>query len=100
MPYLASDDRRATLDAGAVPQDGAELNYVIARLVDRFIGAHGLSYHTLEEIDGALGLSQHEFRRRIVADYEDLKAEHNGEVFTFAIGALDSLWEGYLRAHK
>lgn len=94
MPYLPDVDRRDALDSGEAPQDGAELNYVISRHVDRFIESHGLSYHTLEEIDGCLGLAQHEFRRRVVKPYEDMKWMDNGEVFTFAYAELMARAQG------
>jgi hypothetical protein len=88
MPYLREPHRRANLAAGGQPQDGAELNFVISTLVDRFIEQHGLTYHTLEEIDGALGLAQFEFRRRIVAPYEDRKLTQNGDVFSALVAGL------------
>jgi hypothetical protein len=96
MPYLPSPERRAALEPDLPVADGAELNYVIARLVDRFVHDHGISYHTLEEIDGALGLSQHEFRRCVVAPYETLKRSQNGGVYTWTDGAVASL----LTAHS
>lgn len=90
MPYLSDPARREALEPELDIQSGAELNFVIARLVDRFVHDHELSYHTLEEIDGALGLAQHEFRRRVVARYEDEKCAANGEVYT---------WTWHLLAH-
>lgn len=105
MPYLRDLARRLSLTPRvrrpycaknvdpdmAPPAEGAELNFLISDLVDEFIERHGLSYHTLEEIDGALGLAQHEFRRRVVGPYEDLKIEENGEVFSFTVGELKDL---------
>ena len=89
MPYLREPHRRSDLAAGGQPQDGAELNFVISTLVDRFIQQHGLSYHTLEEIDWrARGLAQHEFRRRIVGPYEDMKCSQNGDVYSALVAGL------------
>jgi hypothetical protein len=82
MPYLREHHRRLELIAGdALPQDGAELNFLICDMIDSFIARKGESYANLAEADAALGLAQHEFRRRIVARYEDEKLAENGEVF-------------------
>ena len=85
MPYLREQQAREDMDAGNVrpPADGAELNYAICRLVDQFLVAHGVTYAHLAEVDAALSLSQHEFRRRIVAPYEDDKCQENGDVFSW-----------------
>jgi len=93
MPYLGDVKRRMELDpalgpdepwgglASSAPHDGAELNYVICRLADAFIHDHGLSYHVLEEVIGALECAKQEIVRRIIGPYEALKMEQNGDVF-------------------
>ena len=98
MPYLREQQAREDLDAGNVrpPADGAELNYAICRLVDQFLVAHGVTYAHLAEVDAALSLSQHEFRRRIVAPYEDDKCQENGDVFSWHPGRVQ--WTGGLEA--
>lgn len=95
MPYLRSKKRRKELTPHAQWEscaDGAELNFLICTQIDLFIKTHGLSYHTLEEIDGALDLARLEFVRRIVAPYEEIKRVENGEVFHHAAKELDDLW--------
>jgi hypothetical protein len=82
MPYLREHHRRLALIAGdTLPQDSAELNFLICDMIDSFIARKGENYANLAEADAALGLAQHEFRRRIVATYEDKKLAENGEVF-------------------
>lgn len=88
MPYLASKQRRRELDAGARPVDGAELNYCISRLADGFVADHGLAYHTLEEIVGAMESAKAEFQRRIVGPYEETKLKDHGEVYEEAAWQL------------
>lgn len=83
MPYLREQQARDDMDAGNLrpPANGAELNYSICRLIDQFLIAKGRTYATLAEVDAALSLSQFEFRRRIVAPYENIKKRENGDVF-------------------
>ena len=92
MPHLKDHDRRATLSAGLPAlEDGAELNFVITTLVDQFIERHGLNYHTLEEIDGALDLCKAEFVGVVVRPYEDLKIEENGNAYAYTAALLTTL---------
>lgn len=56
-------------------------------LILMYARRQGLSYATLAEVDGVLGLTQEEFRRRIVAPYEDKKRASNGD-----LAAFDSLF--------
>lgn len=91
MPYLSSGVRRAALEPQMRPQDGAELNYVICRLIDRYIADAGLRYPTLQAIDGALDLAKAEFQRRVVEPYEQMKLFDNGEVFIHAYPELMKL---------
>lgn len=95
MPYLKDLARRAALSARhrrnmgvPAPADGAELNFIITDLIDEFIARHGLNYHVLEEIGGALTLVTFEFQRRVVEPYENLKIEENGDVYVYAAEEL------------
>ena len=97
MPYLADKQRRDQLESCGAPDDGAELNYIISRMVDFYVERHGLNYHVLEEIVGALESAKAEFQRRVVGPYEKLKLQENGEVFRFCaqqIAARKALTSG------
>lgn len=89
MPYIPDEQRRAELDItiyGEVEaaQTAGELNFQIARLCDDYLKRKGKTYDVLNAIDGVLGLTQFEFRRRLVGPYEDRKIEENGDVYESA----------------
>lgn len=86
MPYIQSK-RRFFLDLAGIipqrlPQESGELNYVLTRVCNRYIGKMGLSYRTLNDIIGALESVKLELYRRIAAPYEDVKLEVNGDVYS------------------
>jgi len=58
-----------------------QLNYVIARIVFRLLRRQGWKYSLMNEFIGALECCKLEIYRRLVADYEDIKMEENGDVF-------------------
>lgn len=49
-------------------------------MILEYIKKRGLNFATLAEIDGILGLTQNEIRRRLIAPYEDTKCMQNGDV--------------------
>jgi hypothetical protein len=103
MPYLASKKRRAELADALKPvklADGAEFNYVICHLADRFVGEHGLQYHTLEEIKGAIFGAVAEFHDRVVRPYEDIKRRENGDVFRRCEKELSARWGAILTRRR
>lgn len=85
MPYI-SEERRERIQLPYV-SDVGELTFVVDKLAEELLWKETgydwdkVSYELLAKIDGALGLAQAEFRRRIVAPYEDVKIEKNGDVF-------------------
>lgn len=81
MPYL-EQGVRASLNDGRKAQKGGELNYQISKLLNDFVAMKQLNYATINEAVGALECAKLEFYRRVAADYENLKATQNGEVFT------------------
>lgn len=82
MPYIPPNDRQR-LDAGGTPHTVGELNYVITRLVDKYMQHHGgASYTQLNAVIGAMECAKLELYRRIAAPYEDEKIRENGEVYT------------------
>lgn len=81
MPYL-TEDQKQEIDEGRVPETEGELNYKLtACLIEFLMAKDSFSYADLNQVDGALGLCQAEFRRRIVYPYENLKVEQNGDVY-------------------
>ncbi len=86
MPYIedAGPGLRDALDDGLIPDSAGELNYVISRLVWKYIAKRygKVSYQAINDVVGVLACAQAEFYRRIAAPYEDRKILANGEVFT------------------
>jgi hypothetical protein len=88
MPYIKQEERRR-LAAWLVADSPGELNYVLTRSVLAYLELHGLSYHTINDIVGALEQAKDEFQRRIVHPYEDVKKEENGDVYPSRIYAIE-----------
>jgi hypothetical protein len=62
-------------------QNAGELNYIITRLLRLYVEHRGESYQTFNDIMGALEGAKAEFYRRVVAPYEDVKIQENGDVY-------------------
>jgi len=81
MPYV-DQEARQRLDAGHSPQNPGELNYLIARTIDRYLSHYSrLTYTIINEVVGVLESVKQEFYRRIASPYEEQKREKNGDVF-------------------
>jgi len=89
VPYIDHDKRRPIDDAAtkmaaeilAMPErerDGA-FNYAVTRLVVKVFGRVG--YSNFVRVAGGLDEVKAEYRRRIVAPYEDMKNDQNGDVY-------------------
>ena len=63
------------------PETGGDLNYVISRLITRYVEYHGLSYDVITEVRGATEGSFHEFQRCVADNYEESKRSKNGDVW-------------------
>lgn len=86
MPYI-KPDRRAVLDDWYhldFPMDeitdSGELNYVLTRICHGYLNNVVLRYASLNDVIGALEGAKLELYRRVVAPYEDVKIELNGDV--------------------
>ncbi len=82
MPYIKQADRPqfdVLVDqlVDLIKVDG-ELNYCVTTIVHKIAMRRGINYQNLNNLDGALGQIQAEFRRMIIARYEDLKIVDNG----------------------
>ena len=58
-----------------------DLNYAFTMLAIDYIERQGLNYQNINNVVGALDNAKAEFQRRVVSDYEDSKAEENGDVY-------------------
>ncbi|MHA2046726.1 MAG: DUF6899 family protein [Candidatus Thorarchaeota archaeon] len=96
MPYIKDDDKEKfellnrdeeihvdwlneMVNLGQKCKNSGELNFAISELVVGYMVEHGLKYKNMNDVVGALCGALTEFNRRIVAPYEDLKIEENGD---------------------
>lgn len=80
LPYI-SQERRQALSKGEDLAGPGELNYIITRMLNRYIEHRGLSYQSINDIIGAIECCKLEFVRRVVNNYEDSKIKTNGDVY-------------------
>lgn len=81
MPYIPSDRRVALFDCLSTPKTAGELNYQLTCVLQNYVRGHGASYATFNDISGAMTECLAEFRRRVIAPYEDTKIQENGDVY-------------------
>lgn len=84
MPYIDPADRpRLDEVLDQLPELSAgELNYVVTRLVGRFVQDRGgLRYANLNEAVGVLECAKLELYRRVAGPYEDVKSTQNGDAY-------------------
>jgi hypothetical protein len=79
MPYITADERLEMQSEG--PTTPGRLNLAITQLILWYIQKKGLNYTHLNDVMGALESAKQEFYRRVIAPYEDLKKEENGDVY-------------------
>jgi len=84
MPYILKQYRGAfdqhLKAVGPHTTSVGDLNYCITHLCHSYLKAHGKSYTTMNDIIGVLEAAKMEFNRRIVAPYEDIKIQENGDM--------------------
>ena len=85
MPYIKPERRDALLKNGHDMQGAGELNYILTRILNRYIEHRGMSYQTLNDIIGALEGAKLEFYSRVVRHYEDKKISENGDVYPLGV---------------
>jgi len=64
-----------------MPENPGELNFVLTKIILRYIDCHEPSYSTFNAVMGVLSCIGHELYRRMIAPYEDKKKDENGDVF-------------------
>lgn len=84
MPYIKKENRdKFDIPAKEIAEKAdvaGDLNYAITVLIQSYIKKKGLNYANLNEVIGMLECCKIEFYRKIVSEYEDLKAISNGDV--------------------
>ena len=84
MPYIAKEERENFKEAellGLKCESSGQLNYVITKVIHGYLNKYGMiKYARINDILGALSGATLEFYRKIVANYEDIKIEQNGDV--------------------
>ena len=81
MPYIEQKRRNLLLKKGHDMEGAGDLNYIITRILNRYIEHRGTSYQTYNDIIGALEAAKLEIYRRLIAPYEDEKCKTNGDVY-------------------
>jgi hypothetical protein len=95
MPYIHHEFRKSFDEylQHIVPNTSGELNYCITKLILNFLpscapewhDAKGTSYRKYSDYNAAIGAlecAKLELYRRLISDYEDQKADENGDVYT------------------
>lgn len=85
MPYIKGSSRdhlaaRNTEDISELCYSPGDLNYVITKICDDYLGKNP-SYTHINEVIGVLECAKLEFYRRVAVPYEDKKIEENGDVY-------------------
>lgn len=86
MPYIAGEDREELDPTSALTGSQreattpGELTFQLTCLVDGYL-AGNLDFQAIAEVLGALEATKLELYRRIVAPYEDVKIDLNGDVY-------------------
>ncbi len=85
MPYI-DELHRGFVARGNIRTVG-DLTYVLQQVVSDYLTTKGLSYQSLAEVLGALEGLKFDVYRRLLAPYEQVKQEQNGEVWPLALRA-------------
>ncbi|MEM2915802.1 MAG: hypothetical protein QXT19_00365 [Candidatus Woesearchaeota archaeon] len=87
MPYVKKEVRKA-IDPKLKPAlkilknaEIGDLNYIITRLLWKYLQEKGINYANLNSAIGVLECAKLELYRRVAAPYEDKKRKLNGDVF-------------------
>lgn len=84
MPYI-KQNIRANFDDHLkllITLSPGDLNYIITKIIDNYLGNSGVSYTSINACIGVLECAKQELYRRIAAPYEDIKIKENGDVFS------------------
>ena len=87
MPYIQQGAQWAVLkqhtrQIGLQVRSAGDLNFAITSILDEWLINHGISYSNLSMLIATLECAKLEMYRRIIAPYEDVKCEANGDAYT------------------
>lgn len=91
MPYIEKYKRALYEGYPRAAADEGELNYRMAREIDKYLQAKGLRYKNLNAVIGVLQCLSLEVYRRIGAPYENQKIDENGDVFSESYDSEDQV---------
>jgi len=80
MPYVKKN-QRDKLRTMATPTCAGDLNFKFTTQAIVYLENNGLSYHTINDVLGALEGAKLEFYRRVAIPYENSKIQENGDVY-------------------
>lgn len=81
MPYITKQQKDTLFDNGFAAGSPGELNFTFTALAYDYFKRMGRDYNAANDVLGALEGAKLEFYRRVVAPYEDVKKEQNGDVY-------------------
>ena len=88
MPYIDKESRsywddksKDLIDSIHNNVDPGKMNYIITKLILKYINSKGIRYTNYNEAMGILECVKQELYRKAVAKYEDSKCVDNGEVY-------------------
>jgi len=89
MPYIKEEDREKWTEeelnkvANKIETHG-ELNYIVSRIIGKYLLAKGINYDNMDHISGTLDCIKTEFQRRVMSHYEEAKIASNGDIDEYA----------------
>lgn len=82
MPYPEESIRQALLAGTISPSEAGHLNFLFTYHINKFLTVKGLRYQQINDVLGALVGAHDEFKRKVEDDYEAIKENQNGRVYT------------------
>jgi len=83
-PYIKQDRRKIIEDyleeVGTSLETKGELTYSIYKLGIEYMKNHKTDYQNLSDICASMRDAEHEFRRKILDGYENIKEFENGDI--------------------
>jgi hypothetical protein len=81
MPYIQIGRRKELAFTDTPhPRTAGELNYILTKVVHKYVAEKGESYQAYNDVLGALEGAKLELYRRRIALYEEIKILENGDV--------------------
>lgn len=79
MPYISQYRR---IEESFPTSNAGELNYVLTKVLNKYLLENGLNYAHINDCLGALEGAKLEFYRRVAVPYEEKKLKENGDVYS------------------